>query len=53
VQFLRHLPALTPREELEMQGMNPVTPGELKERQMEEDFLSDPVSQSTKKGKAQ
>lgn len=53
VQFLRHLPALTPQEELEMQGMNPVTPSELKEQQSEEDFLSGPASQSTNKGKAQ
>lgn len=52
VQFLRHLPALTPQEELEMQGMNPVTPSELKEQQSEEDFLSGPASQSTNKGKA-
>lgn len=40
VLFIRHLPALTPQEELEMQGMNPITPNEMKEKQAEDDFLN-------------
>jgi mono/diheme cytochrome c family protein len=40
VVFLRHLPSLTPDEEIEMKNMNPITPSELKEQQSEENFLS-------------
>ncbi len=40
VTFIRHLPQLTPQEELQMQGMNPVTPSEMKEQQAEEEFLN-------------
>jgi mono/diheme cytochrome c family protein len=39
VLFLRHLPSLTPEEELEMRKANPITPSELKEQQEEDDFL--------------
>ena len=44
VLFIRHLPFLTPQEELEMQRMNPVTPSEMKERQAEDDFLNGTTS---------
>ena len=40
VAFIRHLPALSPEEELQMQSMNPITPSEMKERQEEDDFLN-------------
>ena len=40
VAFIRHLPALTPEEALQMQTMNPITPSEMKERKEEDDFLN-------------
>ncbi len=39
VLFLRHLPSLTPEEELAMRKANPITPSELKEEQEEDEFL--------------
>jgi mono/diheme cytochrome c family protein len=39
VLFVRHLPSLTPEEELLMQKANPISPSELKEQQGEDDFL--------------
>jgi mono/diheme cytochrome c family protein len=39
VHFIRHLPQVTPDEELEMQKMNPKTPAELDEEREEEEFL--------------
>jgi mono/diheme cytochrome c family protein len=52
VAFLRHLPSLTPDEELSMQHMNPITPSEMKEQQAEDDFLngSPATKTSTPKG---
>jgi len=47
VVFIRHLPHLTPNELIAMQGMNPITPSEIKERQEEDQFLSTPHSPST------
>ena len=40
VVFLRHLPALTPAEEQEMQHLNPQSPAEMKEQKQEDDFLN-------------
>jgi mono/diheme cytochrome c family protein len=40
VSFIRHLPALSPDDELKMQSMNPITPSEMKERQEEDEFLN-------------
>jgi mono/diheme cytochrome c family protein len=39
VLFVRHLPSLTPEEELLMQKANPISPSELKEQQEEDNFL--------------
>lgn len=39
VQFVRHLPQLTPDEEAEMQRLNPKSPQEAKELEEEERFL--------------
>jgi mono/diheme cytochrome c family protein len=39
VLFLRHLPSLTPEEELAMRKANPISPSELKEEQDEDEFL--------------
>ena len=40
VHLVRHLPKITPEEIAEMEAMNPMSPGEMKERQAEEDFLA-------------
>jgi len=40
VHFIRHLPALTPEERLEMEEYNPKGPEDLKEEQAEREFLS-------------
>ena len=40
VRFIRHLPRLTPQEELDMQTLNPKSPDELKEEQEENEFLN-------------
>jgi len=39
VNFIRHLPQLTAEEEKHMEGLNPKTPGEIKEEREEQDFL--------------
>jgi mono/diheme cytochrome c family protein len=39
VVFIRHLPSLSRSEELEMEKLNPKSPGELEEEQQEEEFL--------------
>jgi len=39
VQFIRHLPALTPDEAAQMEALNPRSAEEWQERQAEEDFL--------------
>jgi mono/diheme cytochrome c family protein len=39
VDFIRHLPRLTPEERIQMEALNPKGPEELRERQDEEDFL--------------
>jgi mono/diheme cytochrome c family protein len=39
VHFIRHLPALTPEERIEMEKYNPKGPEDLKEEQDEKDFL--------------
>ena len=41
VHFIRHLPRLSPEEILEMERLNPKTPGEWKEMQEDEAFLKD------------
>ncbi len=52
VFFLRHLPALTAEEEVEMEKANPITPAELKEEQAEDAFLNGEADQPAKaKGK--
>jgi len=40
VLFIRHLPELTPREEREMESLNPKGPAENQEEQEEEQFLN-------------
>ena len=40
VQFIRHLPQLTPEEEKQMEQLNPKGPNDRKEEQNEEDFLN-------------
>jgi len=40
VHFIRHLPALTDDELLEMRGLNPKTPDELEEERQEREFLA-------------
>jgi len=40
VLLLRHLPSLTPEEELKMQKENPITPSESLEQQEEDKFLN-------------
>jgi mono/diheme cytochrome c family protein len=39
VAFIRHLPQLSPAEEIEMQHLNPKSPDEIQEEKEEEDFL--------------
>ncbi len=40
VCFIRHLPKLTPDEEIQMRGMNPKTPQDLEEERQEQEFLN-------------
>jgi hypothetical protein len=40
VRFIRHLPALTPAEKLEMEKYNPKGPDDREEEQEENDFLN-------------
>jgi mono/diheme cytochrome c family protein len=40
VRFIRHLPHLSPQEELDMRKLNPKSPDERKEEQEEKDFLN-------------
>jgi len=40
VRFIRHLPALTPEEKLEMEKYNPKGPDDRQEEQKENDFLN-------------
>ena len=40
VQFIRHLPKLTPAELERMKQMNPISPAERKEKKEEDEFLS-------------
>ena len=39
VTFIRHLPSLSQKEQMEMEKMNPKSPDELQEEQEEENFL--------------
>jgi len=39
VHFIRHLPKITPAELQQMKAMNPMSPGEMKEQQQEDEFL--------------
>ena len=39
VHFIRHLPRLTPQEIAAMEPLNPVSPAELEERRVEQEFL--------------
>jgi len=39
VRFIRHLPQLSPQEEIEMSELNPKSPDEIREEQEERDFL--------------
>ena len=39
VLFIRHLPQLSPQEEIEMSELNPKSPDEIREEQEERDFL--------------
>jgi mono/diheme cytochrome c family protein len=41
VLFIRHLPSLSASEELQMRGMNPISPAELREQQSEDEFLNE------------
>ena len=40
VRFIRHLPQLTPQEELDMRKLNPKSPEDLEEEQKEQEFLN-------------
>src|SRR6202167_3131444 len=42
VLFIRHLPKLTDEDLQDMKGMNPRSPAEMKEEQMENEFLNEP-----------
>lgn len=53
VTFIRHLPQISPDELIEMQGMNPVTPSEMKERDEEDKFLDSANPTSTPHTKGQ
>ena len=50
VIFIRHLSHLNPDELVAMEGMNPITPSEMKERREEDKFLSEPYPTSNPKG---
>ena len=47
VAFIRHLPQLTPAEEMEMNTLNPKTPAEAAEEKQEEQFLNGDSSSSS------
>jgi mono/diheme cytochrome c family protein len=49
VHFIRHLPALTEQERLEMEEYNPKGPDERKEEQKENDFLNGTPAKPTSK----
>jgi mono/diheme cytochrome c family protein len=42
VLFIRHLPKLTDEDLQDMKGMNPRSPAEMKEEEMENEFLNEP-----------
>ena len=44
VQFIRHLPQLTPEEVREMEALNPRTPAELEEEKEDREFLEEPAA---------
>jgi mono/diheme cytochrome c family protein len=48
VRFIRHLPHLTAQEELDMQKMNPKSPGDLEEEREENNFLNGAESNESK-----
>jgi len=48
VRFIRHLPHLTAQEELDMQKMNPKSPGDLEEEREENNFLNGAESNGSK-----
>ncbi|HTX39169.1 MAG TPA: c-type cytochrome [Bryobacteraceae bacterium] len=48
VHFIRHLPHMTAQEELDMQRMNPKSPGELEEEKQENDYLNGVAPNETK-----
>jgi hypothetical protein len=41
VLFIRHLPKLTDEDLQDMKGMNPRSPAEMKEEEMENEFLNE------------
>jgi mono/diheme cytochrome c family protein len=47
VAFIRHLPQLSPAEEIEMQHLNPKSPDEIQEEKEEEDFLKGDAKSAT------
>lgn len=47
VAFIRHLPQLSPAEEIEMQHLNPKSPDEILEEKEEEDFLKGDAKSAT------
>jgi mono/diheme cytochrome c family protein len=47
VTFIRHLPQLTPAEEMEMQHLNPKSPDEIQEEKEEEEFLKGDTQSAT------
>jgi mono/diheme cytochrome c family protein len=47
VAFIRHLPQLSPAEEIEMQHLNPKSPDEIREEKEEEDFLKGDAKPAT------
>ena len=47
VYFIRHLPQLTPKEETQMESLNPKSPEEVQEERDEEQFLNDGDSSGT------
>jgi mono/diheme cytochrome c family protein len=49
VRFIRHLPALTPEERLEMEKYNPKGPEDREEEQKEKDFLNGVPAKSSPK----
>jgi mono/diheme cytochrome c family protein len=47
VAFIRHLPQLSPAEEIEMHHLNPKSPDEIQEEKEEEDFLKGDAKSAT------